>query len=201
MKRKNAPAVTNASMPARYPYCKRDGDKIKVNFTDCSACGKCIDECARTALRIYGYQAEPRQVIAEVMKDKSYFDNSGGGITLSGGEAMVQFDFALELCRLAKENGLHTAIETSGYAPTAKYEQIMPYIDLFLFDYKHTGNALHRQYTNVDQDRILENLDFLYRHQAEILIRCPIIPDVNDTPAHFEGIARLSQKYPDFKRH
>jgi pyruvate formate lyase activating enzyme len=174
-------------------------DELSVDFAGCSACGECLEDCATHALRVYGYKATTDDILAEVLKDKDYYDNSGGGITLSGGEAMVQFEFALDLLKKAKENGLNTAIETSGYAATAKFEQIMPYVDLFLYDYKHTGNDLHRQYTGVDQDLILENLDFLYANNANILIRCPVIPGINDTDEHFKGITELSQKYPNLK--
>jgi glycyl-radical enzyme activating protein len=176
-----------------------NGKKLEVNFTDCSTCGKCIDECAQNALRIYGYKAEVQTIIEEVIKDKAYFDNSGGGITLSGGETMLQFEFALELFKLAKSKGIHTAIETSGNADTEKYEQIKPYIDFFMFDYKHTGNKLHKQFTNVEQDLILKNLDYLYKNGAEILVRCPMIPGINDTQEHFKGICELSKKYPALK--
>jgi pyruvate formate lyase activating enzyme len=133
------------------------------------------------------------------MKDKDYYDNSGGGLTLSGGEAMVQFDFAYELLRLAKDKGLHTAIETSGYSAIDKFMKIMPLVDLFLYDYKHTGNDLHQKYTGVDQDLILVNLDFLYKGKADILVRCPVIPGINDTEAHFSAIAGLHKKYPGLK--
>jgi pyruvate formate lyase activating enzyme len=176
-----------------------NGDKLLVNFADCSACGSCIDECSVNALRIYGYRTDAASVIEEVMKDKDYYDNSRGGLTLSGGETMAQFEFALELLKMAKEKGLHTVIETSGYAATAKYRQIMPYVDLFLYDYKHTGNQLHSKYTQVEQDLILRNLDFLYGEKAEILVRCPIIPGINDTPEHFTGIRDLSLRYPGLK--
>jgi pyruvate formate lyase activating enzyme len=178
---------------------KPDDIKVKVNFADCSACGQCLGECAANALRIHGYKTNVEKIIEEVMKDKAYFDNSGGGLTLSGGEAMIQFEFALELFRLAKNQGLHTAIETSGYAATEKFAQIRPYIDLFLFDYKHTGNQLHKKYTGVEQYLILKNLDYLYLQGAKILIRCPVIPGINDTRDHFLGICEISRKYPNLK--
>ncbi|HEX2395228.1 MAG TPA: glycyl-radical enzyme activating protein, partial [Bacteroidales bacterium] len=113
-------------------------DKISVDFNSCPACGNCVDVCSGNALRIYGYYADTEDIITEVLKDKDYFDNSGGGLTLTGGEAMIQFDFAMKLMRTAKKRGLHTALETCGYAETTQFEQIMPYVDLFLFDYKHT---------------------------------------------------------------
>jgi len=171
--------------------------KIVLNFYSCSACGKCIDECAENALKIYGYRVDSEKIIEEVLKDREYYINSGGGLTLSGGEAIMQYEFSLDLLMLAKSNDIHTVIETSGFASTEKYLQIMQYVDLFLFDYKHSGNRLHKLNTNVEQDLILKNLDYLYNNGAKILIRCPIIPDINDTPEHFKGICELSHKYPD----
>ena len=174
-------------------------NKLKVNYQDCSVCGQCLDECYPNALRIYGYTANAEKIIEEVMKDKAYFDNSGGGLTLSGGEPMVQFEFALELLILAKGRGLHTAIETSGFAATEKYAQIKPCTDLFLFDYKHTGNQLHTQFTRVEQDLILKNLRFLHGQGAQILIRCPVVPGINDTQEHFQGICEISHQFPNLK--
>ncbi len=136
------------------------------------------------------------EVISEVMKDFAYYSNSGGGMTLTGGEAMVQFDFALDLLKKAKENGIHTAIETSGYAGSSEFEAILPYTDLFLYDYKHTGNELHKKYTGVDQTLILENLAMLHDKGAEILVRCPIIHGINDTNDHLSNIEKLRDKFP-----
>lgn len=178
---------------------KPSNDKLSVDFNGCSACGDCIGECTENALKIYGYRMEAWTIINEVLKDRDYFKNSGGGITLSGGEAMVQFEFALEILSIAKKNGLHTAIETSGYAQTSRFERIMPYVDLFIYDYKHTGNELHSRYTGVDQELILENLEFLYASKAQILVRCPVIPEINDTPEHFAGITNISRKYPNLQ--
>lgn len=175
------------------------GNKLVVDYQGCSACGECIDECTDLALKVYGYSISADAVLQEVLKDKDYYVNSGGGMTLTGGEAMVQFDFALALMKMAKEHGLHTAIETSGHAPTGKFEEIMPFTDLFLYDYKHTGNLLHQKYTGVDQVLICENLEWLHAHGANILIRCPIIPGINDTEEHFDGIATISRKYTNLQ--
>lgn len=178
---------------------KTSGQKIEVDFERCTACGKCIEECTSNAIRIYGYSINSREIINDVLKDKDYFENSGGGLTLTGGEAMMQFDFSLELMKIAKQKGIHTVLETCGYAATDHFRKIMPYTDLFLFDYKHTGNEIHRKYTGVDQELILDNLDFLYVHNAGIIIRCPVIPGINDTEEHFRGIVNISLKYPALK--
>lgn len=173
------------------------GNKISVDYAGCSACGDCVDLCPANALKIYGWSVSADDVILEVLKDKDYYVNSGGGMTLTGGEAMVQFDFALDLMKKAKENGIHTAIETSGYAAAEKFEKIFPFTDLFLFDYKLTGNELHEKYTGVDQVLILKNLEWLHAHGAKLIIRCPVIPGINDTEEHFDGIISISRKYPE----
>lgn len=183
-----------------YDCLKTSEEKIAIDFERCTACGKCIEECTSNAISIYGYSENSEEIINEVLKDKDYFENSGGGLTLTGGEAMMQFDFALELMKIAKKRGLHTVLETCGYAATTLFKQIMAYTDLFLFDYKHTGNEMHRKFTGVDQELILENLDFLYLHNAEIIIRCPVIPGINDTEEHFSEIVKISLKYSAIKR-
>ncbi len=173
--------------------------KIKVEFSVCTTCGNCMDECTDSAFRIFGNEMTAQQVLDEVSKDKDYFKNSGGGITLSGGEVMAQIDFAIEILKLAKSMNIHTAIETSGFSKTENFKKIIPFVDLFLFDYKHTVRKLHEEFTGVESELILENLDYLYQKKVDILLRCLIIPDLNDNKTHFEGISNLSHKYPDLK--
>ena len=154
----------------------------------CVACGKCADICYASALEIAGCERDAKDVIAEVMKDKAFYDNSGGGMTLSGGEPMLQFDFTYELLRLAKEQGLHTCIETCGFAPTENYRKIADLIDIFLFDYKETDPIRHKEYTGVSNELILENLRVIDSLGAKSILRCPIIPTLNDREDHFKGI-------------
>jgi pyruvate formate lyase activating enzyme len=156
------------------------------------ACGACANVCPTSALEISGKQTTVEEALAEVMKDKVFYDNSGGGITISGGEPMAQFDFTKELLKKSKESGLHTAIETCGFAPTERYLEILPLVDLFLFDWKITDRELHKQYTGSDNALIEKNLRYLSDTGAKIILRCPIIPTVNDNDSHFEGIARLA---------
>lgn len=176
-----------------------DETKIKVDFSVCTACGKCVDECPDSAFRIYGNEMTAQQVLEEVVKDKNYFENSGGGITLSGGEVMAQIDFAIEILQLAKSQNIHTIIETSGYSKTENFKNVLPFVDLFLFDYKHTDKQLHKKYTGAELTLILENLELLYQQNASILLRCLIIPGINDNQTHFQGICNISHTYPDLK--
>jgi len=165
---------------------------LEVQHDLCNACGKCIDECPEDALKIYGYRESARNIVKEVLKDKAYFDNSGGGMTLSGGEPLMQADFTMEILKEAKKAGLHTCIETCGFAAEKEYEKILPLVDMFLFDYKAGGGENHMLLTKQSNKLILENLKFLNASKATIVLRCPIVPGVNDTTAHFKDIARLS---------
>ncbi|MGO8839455.1 MAG: glycyl-radical enzyme activating protein [Limisphaerales bacterium] len=174
-------------------------NRLHIDFSACTLCGRCVDECPHGALRIFGTVSSADSVMAEVLKDRSYYENSGGGISLSGGEPTCQLSFAVELLQRSRREGLHTCIETSGYAPRSTFEALLPLVDLFLFDYKLTGNALHKKFAGVEQDAILANLDFLCGQKASILLRCPIIPGLNDTREHFEAIVRLSCQYLAFK--
>jgi pyruvate formate lyase activating enzyme len=130
--------------------------------------------------------------MAEVLKDRVYYKNSGGGITLSGGEPLGQFEFALELLRLAKAEGLHTCVETCGYVQTEKLLEAAKFVDLFLFDWKITDGELHKKYIGADNSLIRENLEELDEIGAKVVLRCPIIPSVNDNSEHFCGISDLA---------
>ena len=159
----------------------------------CVRCGACAAVCPTGAVEMAGREASVEEILTEVEKDAVFYRNSGGGMTLSGGEPMLQFDFVLELLRQARRRGLHTVMETCGYAPAEHYRQVVPYVDLFLFDYKVTDPEQHRQYTGVTNERILENLRLLDSLGAKTVLRCPIIPGINDTVDHFAGIARTAE--------
>ena len=161
--------------------------------SNCTVCGGCAEACPAAAMELTGREASVEEILAEVEKDAVFYRNSGGGMTLSGGEPMLQFEFTLALLREAKNRGLHTAMETCGYAPAERYQAIAPYVDLFLFDYKLTDEALHKQYTGVSNQKILENLKMLDQLGAKTVLRCPIIPGINNTAEHFAGIAAMAE--------
>jgi glycyl-radical enzyme activating protein len=171
-------------------------DRHLVDFQKCNYCGLCIPECPRDALKIIGRKMKVAEVMETVCADDMFYQVSGGGLTLSGGEPMAQFPFAHALLKEARSSGIHTCMETSGFAPQAQYEKILPVTDLFLFDYKATGSNNYRKYTGVEDELILSNLDFLYRHNKEIVLRCPVIPNINDQAGHFQAISALDRKYP-----
>jgi len=172
-----------------------DGKHL-LDRSACQTCGDCVASCLQNALQIIGRSMTAEEVLAEVERDRAYYDHSGGGVTLSGGEPMRQFNFSLGLLRLSRERGLHTCLETSGYAPQEQYHQLLPLVDLFLFDIKATDPAKHKALTGVPNARILSNLDFLLGAGSQVILRCPLVPGVNDDPGHLQGIAALAKRYP-----
>ena len=158
----------------------------------CTACGTCARECLADALELRGCTMSVEEVLSEVCKDRMYFEHSGGGLTLSGGEPFAQRDFALSLLRQAKQLGLHTCVETSGYTDRTTVQEAVSCVDLFLWDIKHTDPVKHQKYTGVAPDVIWENLYLADKLGASMVLRCPIIPGVNDDAEHFKGIAEVA---------
>lgn len=171
-------------------------NKHIVKFGLCITCGKCINICHYDAVSIFGYEQDADGIFKEIERDRVFYDMSGGGVTLSGGEPMLQLKMVLELLKKCKENNINTCVETCGYVPQKSYKAVLPYIDTFLFDYKDTVSTRHREFTGVANELILSNLDYLYKQHADIILRCPMIPGINDTKEHFKGIADLANKYP-----
>lgn len=169
-----------------------------IEYSACTLCGKCAEACPAGSLSIYGKVMSVDEIIAEVEKDKSFFDNTGGGITISGGEPLSRIEFTLALAKAAKEREIHVTVETSGFAPQESMEKIADYTDLFLFDYKVSDNELSEKLIGIkDLDKISENLDLIYSKKKDIIIRCPFIPEHNITEKYFRQIAELEEKYPD----
>lgn len=166
----------------------------RVNFSKCTGCGKCIAKCPVRALKIFGEEMTAEQVIAQVVKDKKYFASSGGGITVTGGEPTVQFDFLIELLSLAKKEGLHTCVETNGAIGQKNLIKLMELTDLFLFDYKATGEA-HKVFTGIEEEVILKSLSLINKNGGRVILRCPIIQGFNDTQEHFTAIRELKEVY------
>ena len=169
-------------------------DSHTYNREKCIVCGKCCDACPTEALEVAGYTITAEEAIKNVLKDKIFYDNSGGGMTLSGGEPMMQFEFALELMKKAKESGLHTCMETCGFADSEKYREIAEYTDIFLFDYKITNPEDHKKYTGVSNEKILKNLFMLDEMGKNTVLRCPIIPTINDNDEHLFAIAETANR-------
>lgn len=148
---------------------------------------------AATDGAVCGREMSVGDVMAEVRRDKVFYRTSGGGVTFTGGEPMMQFGFLRELCAAAKAEDIHVALDTSGWAPPAEFAEICPLVDLFLFDLKATGEDGHRLLTGVPSDPILANLRLLDGLGARIHLRCPLVPGVNDSEEHLRHIAELAE--------
>ncbi len=146
-----------------------------------------------------GTEMTAEEILTKVLPDRPFF-RARGGVTLTGGEPMAQPEFASALASLFHQNGIHVVLETSGYASWEWYEKMLPYVDRFLFDWKVTDPAEHRYWTGADNYLIRENLRKLYGCGAEIVLRCPVVPSVNDNQDHFRGIARLTEEFPGILR-
>lgn len=160
----------------------------------CMNCYKCVDACSFDSLRIYGHEMSVQEVLEEVEKDKNYYIESGGGITVSGGEPLFQPQFTMEILKGAKVCGIHTCIETSGFASISVLKKVLPFTDYFLFDYKASEDR-HQSLTGVKYGTILQNLEYLMSKDVSIELRCPLIPGINDSPKYLLGIAELTSKF------
>ncbi len=163
-----------------------------VDRSLCIECGDCISSCPFGALEIFGREAGSAEIMEEVMRDLTFYKNSHGGVTFSGGEPLMQGEFLVELLTLSKEKGLNTAIETSGFAKPELIKKIAPLTDLFLFDIKETNDERHKELTGVPFTPIYENLKLLDSLGANIVLRCPLIPDINTEDSHIEEIAKIA---------
>jgi len=164
-----------------------------LDRTTCAACGACQSPLCE-ALEIAGVEKSTDEILAEVLKDQLYYQNSGGGITLSGGEPLSQWEACLELLRGAREHGIHTCIETCGFVPRSVLEKTLPLTDLYLFDCKETDPERHRKWTGVDNQLILDNLRYLDSMGKQTVLRCPIIPSINDREEHLAKIAEIANR-------
>ena len=166
-----------------------------LDFSRCVSCMKCAAVCPSDAIETDGIIKTVDEIIFEVLRDKCYFESSGGGMTLSGGEPFYQPEFALDLLKAAKKYDINCAVETCGMAQTEVFEKAAPFVDTFLFDYKATGDELHQKVTGASQKQILKNLEVLAKLRANVILRCPIIPGINDNAAHYKGIAETAETY------
>lgn len=158
------------------------------------------NKCGNDKLKTIGEKIPVNTLLEEVVKDIDYYKNSGGGITLSGGEPLYQPEFCFSILKKAKEKGIHTVLETSGYASPVTIFKIANYTDLFLFDYKISDPVEHLKYTGASNKLILQNLTFINELGKNITLRCIIIPGINDTTSHFKAISDLSKKYEFVKK-
>ena len=152
----------------------------------CASCGQCADACPTGALNLAGRTMTAEQVMETVVKDKHYYDMSDGGVTFSGGECLLYPEFTAAVANTCRQQGIHTVVETALFVPWENVEWVRQHIDLFYVDIKLVNEERHRLYTGQDNRRILENLRRLLKTGANVVIRIPLIPHVNDTPEDME---------------
>lgn len=182
-----------------FKHCPRSlhemhAGKHVLNRTHCVRCGECTAECYAGALEIIGKPMTVEAVLEDVLKDRPFYETSGGGMTISGGEPMQQFEFTKALLAAAKASGLHTCLDTSGWASMKQYRQLLDWVDIFLYDLKETDPVRHLEYTGVSLPPILKNLREIDRLGKKIMLRCPIIPGLNDREEHLQAIARIANE-------
>jgi pyruvate formate lyase activating enzyme len=164
----------------------------KIDRDKCNLCMLCVDACLYQSLTICGKHMGVEEVLEEVLKDRMFYKNSGGGVTISGGEPLSQSSFVLQLLKHCKAEGLHTALDTSGYGRWEELEKLLALVDVLLFDIKHLYSGKHKKTTGVDNKIILDNLAKA-SIRTPIWLRVPLISRFNDSAAHIKKIALLGK--------
>lgn len=175
--------------------CGKCKEKCPNRLETCDFCGRCTLFCPNDAREICGREYSICEVLQEIQKDKELYEVSGGGVTCSGGECMLQIDFLEELLKSCKKNGMHTAVDTAGHVPYESFARILPYTDLFLYDIKCYDGDKHRQYTGVDNALILDNYKKLLSAGKKVWVRIPVIPTFNDTLEEMSAIRHFFDTY------
>ena len=155
----------------------------------CESCGKCASVCYSEALILVGREMDAQDVMKEIMEDIKYYRQSGGGVTISGGEPLVQKEFTFEILKHCREQGIQTAIETNVAMPWKDISFILPVTDLIMLDIKAMDDDVHKKWTGVSNARILENIKKLSEKEIPLIIRTPVIPEVNDSTQEIGRIA------------
>jgi pyruvate formate lyase activating enzyme len=174
-------------------------ERIGVNWDLCNNCGECIAVCPSKALHYFGRVMSVSEVLAEVEQDGPFFSESRGGITLSGGECLLQPAFSAALLKAAQSRGINTAIETAGNVTWRAMAEVLPHVDTMLHDYKLTDRAAHRRWVGSDNKRILANYQRAYAEfpGIEFIARIPLIPGINDDEAHIDAVLDAILPYPN----
>ena len=166
-----------------------ENGKHRFSHELCVKCGECESVCPGSAMKLYGKKVTVDEALAVALEDRDFYTESGGGITVSGGEPLVQKEFTLSLFKKAKAEGLHTALDTCAFVPRRSLEEALAVTDMFLVDFKHADSEQHKLLTGQPNELIKSNLEFLSQQKVRIEIRIPFVPAYND--GEIEGIARF----------
>ncbi|MBC7235955.1 MAG: glycyl-radical enzyme activating protein [Chloroflexi bacterium] len=177
-------------------HVMQDGQRI-FRRELCQGCGTCAETCYAEALVLVGEEMTVEEVVDQVLRDKPFYETSNGGVTLSGGEPLLQFDFAYAILERCQAEGIHTAIETAANFPWARVAAILPVTDLVMMDIKLMDSRRHRECTGVPNERILENARRLGEQDVPLIVRTPIIPGVNDNADDVAAIAQFVATLPN----
>ncbi len=164
---------------------------IEIDRDVCTVCGDCVDACPHDAMRITGKEMTADEVFDVIKRDIDFYEDSGGGVTLSGGEVLLQPEFALELLKRFKEAGLHTCVDTAGQGDTEGLKRLFPYVDLFYFDLKHTDPKIHQAQAGRTNELILRNFKEVAASGVPFVVRVPVVPGFNDNSDAISDIVDL----------
>lgn len=185
--------------PQKIHSISSSGEHIIDRSIDCIGCGQCVEACIPDALKIAGEQVPISELLEYVEQDRAFYDQSGGGVTLGGGEVTSQPEAAINLLQACKQEGLHTAIETCGYTKKETILRFAEYVDLFLFDLKHIDPDRHFELTGVRNEMILENLEELIMKRNHVKVRMPMLKGINDSEAEIRGVIEFLKPFRNFK--
>jgi len=173
---------------------------LAAQVPHCELCGACVDACPADCRRIVGEQLSVAEVLRQVLRDRIFYEDSGGGVTFSGGEPLMQLEFLKALLVACREQGLHTAVDTCGMAAIADLQSIAPLTDLLLYDLKFLDEEAHQRYTGASNRQILQNLGALGAVHRNIWVRVPLILGTNDHPAELRAIAQFVAGIPGVRQ-
>ena len=174
--------------------CGKLDSTLRLPKSDCLLCGKCVEACHAGAKRFGSREYTAEDILSVVLPEKVFFDNSGGGVTFSGGECLSHPDFMVSALSALKSAGIHTAVDTCGAVPLSTIEAVLPYSDLFLYDIKKIDPDAHLKFTGMSNETILSNLKYLCGHGTNVIIRIPLIPGYTDSEEDIEATASFIEK-------
>ncbi len=177
-----------------------NGDGIVTDRERCTACGNCAEVCVADASEMVGKETSAADLLQEIERDRLFYDESGGGVTFSGGEPLLQLKFLEAVMTAAHTRGIRTALDTSGYVPWESFLKVLPFTDLVLYDLKLMDDQKHFRYTGVSNQIILENLRKLNRQGKKIWLRFPVIPGLNDDETNLKALAKLAKNLHHVER-